>query len=198
MDTVEEITEAEVDLFTSQRYQLLNKIADQIESAPETYDQAHWGTQKNFDFETCYLDIPSDLVFTNPNVQITECDTTYCIAGFVASMSGWYPTIDYEYDRSRRNVTGISYDYSRVANKPHVNLDRCLSNKTKCDLPDGVVYDEGGIIIREVSRVAKEVLEMNDNDSNFLFASSNEWTPEQLRDIAEGSSPGKVAVQIIQ
>lgn len=146
-------------------------VADVLDFLPETYDQTEWGKLHEPDEE-------SDAYYENAmsGLAVAGCQTTACVAGWVAILDGWHPTINY---------IGGGEDKTPIINYGEVS---------KTPLTDGTGRHRSNTDIRDVSDVAREILGISDDEAMALFESSpatsatGKWTGDELRKIGKGAN----------
>ncbi len=147
-------------------------VADVLDFLPETYDQTEWGQNL----------VPSEDegdYYENElgKVEYDDCRTTACVAGWVAILAGWHPTINYVGGGENGPRTPI-INYGEVSMTP---------------LTDGTGRNNREII-RDVADLAQEILQITDDEANAMFESSPQgcvgdaWTGDELRRIGKGAN----------
>jgi len=158
---------------------LLHEIADVMEFSPKRYNQSSWGefipdeaarerfVESHGRQPDGTLDGVEDYGWIHADVG---CGTALCVAGHAAALSGWFPTI-FPRPNGREEVR-----WSSVSETPNSYY---LTHRN----PDGVV-------VRDVSVLAQELLGLNEVEAEILFRSTNVWTVQEMRAFAAGADIG--------
>lgn len=80
--------------------ELFERIADEIEFFPESYDQQSWGT-----------------IIEGAKAKQTACGTAFCIAGHASHLTGWLPQHPQEWDNVIRPKGDTYLEVSEVARR---------------------------------------------------------------------------------
>ena len=148
---------------------LFNKIADILEFTPKLHDQGTWGEfRPSKRQETAMLKRVED---GRLDEELSEndgrwrtigekgCDTTLCVAGHAAALSGYYPTA-HTWQTENGPMTRLSWG--------EVSKD--------FDAENG----------EDITTVGMRVLGITLNEASALFGASRELTPQDLRDYGAG------------
>ena len=152
---------------------LFFQIAEVLEFKPEQYDQATWGKFNiGHNDVTKMHGIVKEGSLPNENDsrwKEVECGTALCVAGHAANLGGYHPGAEKKTDHS----TGESYyelNWTYVFDTPLAALQ---GNNTWHN---------------ETSQVAKKLLGVTQREADWLFASTNVWTAQDLRKFGLGES----------
>lgn len=160
-------------------------VADVLDFIPETYDQTEWGqmTSPSEDEEGSFYENELGLI------EHKGCKTTACVAGWVAILAGWHPTINYvggvDRERGTSSLERIIINYGEVCQTP-------LTDGTGRRIRAFDMTDPGEIW--DVADLAQEILGISDEEASALFESSpegsatGEWTGDELRRIGKGAN----------
>ena len=144
---------------------LFFEIADVLDFYPHLYDQQTWG---GFDSHGESIRLPwceeHDLML----IGVKGCNTTACLAGWAAALSGWHPTV-------WRDGAATFLDWHVVAPVPLIPSYHYSAE---------LAYD-----------IAWALLGITDSEAKELFSSTptgcsdeHRWTADDLRAIGKGRS----------
>jgi len=161
---------------------LFDKIADQIEHEPGSYDQETWGHG------------PRHYVKDNEFViDQNACGTAACVAGWACLLSGWHPTI--KIYTSDDNTTSIGFDFSFMSDSPGV-VSKDWGSWFDHGKKDHESFGADLLgIERKVERVdiiARRLLDLEYDESVLLFDEGTEIHPDDLREIGNGHDAGNI------
>jgi len=199
---------------------LFNLVADIIDFVPEVFNQDHWGSQLTLEMHkdsngvedgAVHFYDDSDMIMqtVDKGGQVSydaACGTSCCVAGWVALLNGWHPTItefneggySETYDARRMRLEGrdgylpnaehkiFELEYGFVADAPGVKhehwswSDALMWDEGVCVLEDGVTE------VTRVDIIAQKLLGLTQQEASRLFDSTQDWTGEDLRLMGKG------------
>ena len=144
---------------------LFFEIADVLDFYPHLYNQQTWG---GFDSHGESIQLPSGEEHDLMLIGVKGCNTTACLAGWAAALSGWHPTV-----WTNGDTTTLHWDV--VAPTSLIPSDHYSTEM--------------------VSDVARALLGITDWEAKELFSGTpsgcseeHRWTADDLRAIGKGRS----------
>jgi len=152
--------------------ELFFEIADIVDFEHSKYQQEYWASTYPIEID---VDSPNPLSVA---IDVKECNTSGCIAGWAALLSGWYPRIHLRYDN------GIAFDYTFMAEQPLVNRGGTF----KYDLK-GYMHplEDEEINFRSPEDIGQELLGLDHDEAEHVFAEFQDWTGDDLRKMGKGA-----------
>lgn len=149
---------------------LFDLIADVIEKTPQRYDQGVWGgfaptLEQEMDFAEQFPDDPNGDENDPRWAKAKGCNTTFCIAGHAANLSGYYPAVSH---------SGLELDWGLVSKQPLAAYSESRGVATVAAELLGLTEEEADIIfdascitspgeLRAIGRGA-EIVHLDDED----------------------------------